>query len=562
VSEACRRATGLNVVVLDTAWSGSAANELALQFASKAFVASKPAGWVRPNVPAPDPARLPGVEGDVLFVGPVFGGDTEFLRRHSFVTNPGSGPGAHEAQPNFVPSPHTTALPGDELSASESRRVALVQAKALAKLEAALKTHAVCAVFMEAVLGPAGVYCYRTEFLQRVRALCDEYRAALVFDEVLNTMRTGKLFSWQHYGVAPDLITIGKGAEVNAVLHVQRPGGINVPLGRTTSLRTRTGVASHFVKAAYLFSRYADGAFDGSSNTMEAFSAAVRTNLGIEPGDRDLVRFVGHLGFSKMNFSDVKMAAPHRLLPLLTTTTTEANWVSGRVEALAGCKEPTNDSECLGCGVGDTVGCICCMGCGSAWHFECIYNNRTNKLPWCCTKWILARGVGVGVCFICCSPVEEPGCDCGILVHDKCGQCACKFHLNVGKTRHVSVTRTEEPHMADAARVEVVLSGVAWSSYTDGDSVVYCRSRYPKRGLAKSKNCRECSVAAGRLITCDVCKDKFHAECHLIYMAYVKNPSTVCGRCLLFQQTLPNILEMSHQHQMQRRYADRVQHTD
>lgn len=68
-----------------------------------------------------------------------------------------------------------------------------------------------CAVVLEPVQGEGGVTPATAEFLQGVRKLCDENNALLIFDEVQSGMgRTGKLFSYMHYNVTPDILTTAK----------------------------------------------------------------------------------------------------------------------------------------------------------------------------------------------------------------------------------------------------------------------------------------------------------------------------------------------------------------
>lgn len=68
-----------------------------------------------------------------------------------------------------------------------------------------------CAVVLEPVQGEGGVTAATPEFMQGLRQLCDENKALLVFDEVQSGMgRTGKLFSYMHYGIAPDVLTTAK----------------------------------------------------------------------------------------------------------------------------------------------------------------------------------------------------------------------------------------------------------------------------------------------------------------------------------------------------------------
>jgi 4-aminobutyrate aminotransferase len=50
------------------------------------------------------------------------------------------------------------------------------------------------------------------EFLRALRTVCDEHGIVLIADEVQSGMaRTGKMFSIEHAGVVPDLITVAKG---------------------------------------------------------------------------------------------------------------------------------------------------------------------------------------------------------------------------------------------------------------------------------------------------------------------------------------------------------------
>ena len=77
----------------------------------------------------------------------------------------------------------------------------------VAALEAAVSDKT-CAVIIEPVQGESGVLPADEAFLQAARRLCDQYDAALIFDEVQTGMgRTGKLFAYEHSGVVPDILT-------------------------------------------------------------------------------------------------------------------------------------------------------------------------------------------------------------------------------------------------------------------------------------------------------------------------------------------------------------------
>ena len=67
------------------------------------------------------------------------------------------------------------------------------------------------AIMLEAVQGEGGVLPATPEFIEGVRALCDEKNLLMICDEVQTGMgRTGTWFAWQGYNVKPDLFTLAK----------------------------------------------------------------------------------------------------------------------------------------------------------------------------------------------------------------------------------------------------------------------------------------------------------------------------------------------------------------
>jgi 4-aminobutyrate aminotransferase len=70
----------------------------------------------------------------------------------------------------------------------------------------------VAAVIVEPVQGEGGYVAPGPEFLRLVRSACDKCGALLVVDEVqAGAGRTGKMWSVEHSGVKPDMLTFGKG---------------------------------------------------------------------------------------------------------------------------------------------------------------------------------------------------------------------------------------------------------------------------------------------------------------------------------------------------------------
>jgi 4-aminobutyrate aminotransferase len=85
----------------------------------------------------------------------------------------------------------------------------------LAALEYAFKTHVaaenVAAVVVEPVQGEGGFIVPSRDFMQGLRAICDEHGIVLVVDEVQTGFcRTGRTFAVEHFGIEPDLMTVAK----------------------------------------------------------------------------------------------------------------------------------------------------------------------------------------------------------------------------------------------------------------------------------------------------------------------------------------------------------------
>ena len=81
----------------------------------------------------------------------------------------------------------------------------------LASVEALINDNTV-AVMLEPIQGEAGIWPASDQFLRDLRTLTMEHGLLLIFDEIQTGMcRTGKLFHYEHTGIAPDIMTLGKG---------------------------------------------------------------------------------------------------------------------------------------------------------------------------------------------------------------------------------------------------------------------------------------------------------------------------------------------------------------
>jgi 4-aminobutyrate aminotransferase len=85
----------------------------------------------------------------------------------------------------------------------------------------------VAAILVEPIQGEGGYLVPPDNFLSGLRELCDRHGILLIFDEVQSGIgRTGRMFASQHWGVAPDIMTLAKGL------------GSGLPIGLVVARRT------------------------------------------------------------------------------------------------------------------------------------------------------------------------------------------------------------------------------------------------------------------------------------------------------------------------------------
>ena len=99
------------------------------------------------------------------------------------------------------------------------------EALSIAQIETAFEQNKddIAAIIIEPIQGEGGDNHFRKEFFQELRRIADEYEAMLVFDEVQAGLGlTGKMWSYEHYDVKPDMVAFGKKTQVCGFLSSAR----------------------------------------------------------------------------------------------------------------------------------------------------------------------------------------------------------------------------------------------------------------------------------------------------------------------------------------------------
>jgi acetylornithine/N-succinyldiaminopimelate aminotransferase len=93
----------------------------------------------------------------------------------------------------------------------------------------------IVAILLEPIQGEGGLATASTDYIQGLRALCDEHKLLMMLDEVQSgNARTGTYFNFQQHGITPDVLTtakgLGNGVPIGACIakgkaaHVLQPG--------------------------------------------------------------------------------------------------------------------------------------------------------------------------------------------------------------------------------------------------------------------------------------------------------------------------------------------------
>jgi 4-aminobutyrate aminotransferase len=127
------------------------------------------------------------------------------------------------------------------------------------------------AVLIEPVSGNGGNIVPPEGYFARLRQLCDTHRLMLIVDEVQTGIgRTGRMFAVEHFGVAPDAMTLGKGL-----------GGSGVPVAAILASDALAGLP------------VTDHAFTHGGNLLSAAAALATLDVVSDPAFLANVRVTG-----------------------------------------------------------------------------------------------------------------------------------------------------------------------------------------------------------------------------------------------------------------------------
>ena len=137
---------------------------------------------------------------------------------------------------------------------------------------------ATCAVMLEPIQGEGGVVIPQRDYLAQVRKLCDETGCLLIFDEVQTGVgRTGRLFAYEHFDVAPDILTLakalGNGLPIGAMLATEKAASAFVPGTHASTFGGTPLVTSVALKVLKLLTE------EGILDEVEAKGAYLRNGL-------------------------------------------------------------------------------------------------------------------------------------------------------------------------------------------------------------------------------------------------------------------------------------------
>lgn len=134
------------------------------------------------------------------------------------------------------------------------------------------------------------------EYWQRVRRACDRHGALLIFDEIPTGLgRTGRMFAYEHFGVLPDILVLGKGLgggvfpQAAVLARPELDVGARTALGHYTHEKSPVGAAAALATLDVVRD-------EGLVERSRVLGAAWRRELAESLGPTGVVREVRGLG--------------------------------------------------------------------------------------------------------------------------------------------------------------------------------------------------------------------------------------------------------------------------
>ena len=144
----------------------------------------------------------------------------------------------------------------------------------------------IVAVMVEPIQGESGVQCPDSDYLNKLRTLCDKHGWLLILDEIQTGMgRTGEWFAYQHNAIQPDVVTLakslGNGVPIGACVATEKaaacmkPGSHGSTFGGNPLACAAALAVINTIESEQLTAKAADmGKYllDGFNNKLESVS--------------------------------------------------------------------------------------------------------------------------------------------------------------------------------------------------------------------------------------------------------------------------------------------------
>ena len=137
-------------------------------------------------------------------------------------------------------------------------------------------TEKTACVILETIQGAAGFLLPEEQYLKKLKNRCEEVGALLILDEIQPGFgRTGKLFAFEHYGIVPDILVMGKGM------------GGGVPVGAFMSSKEIMESLSHSPKLGHITTFGGNPLIAAAS--LATLKGVLESNLMAEISEKELL---------------------------------------------------------------------------------------------------------------------------------------------------------------------------------------------------------------------------------------------------------------------------------